>query len=90
MAVSYTHLDVYKRQGYELRPQYQAKGIMSEAVKFMIDHAFKDLDLTKIEAFTNKNNFNSIKLLRKFNFILNENRADEKFSENIIFELIKS
>ncbi|MBF8457135.1 GNAT family N-acetyltransferase [Kaistella sp. G5-32] len=73
--------------GYELLPEYHGKGIMSEAVNFILNYGFNDLNLNKIEAFTNKNNLNSIKLLQKSKFVLNENRSDEKFPENIIFEL---
>lgn len=76
--------------GYELLPEYHGKGIMSEAVKFILNHGFKDFNLKKIEAFTYKNNSNSIKLLQKSNFILNENRKDEKYPENLIFELIRT
>ena len=73
--------------GYELLPAYHGKGIMSEAVQFILNYGFKNLNLKKIDAFTNKNNLNSIKLLEKSKFILNENRTDEKFPENLIFEL---
>lgn len=73
--------------GYELLPEYHGKGIMSEAVNFILNYGFNDLNLNKIEAFTNKNNLNSIKLLQKSKFVLNKNRSDEKFPENIIFEL---
>ena len=75
--------------GYELLPEYHGKGMMSEAVNFILNYGFNDLNLRKIEAFTNKNNSNSIRLLKKFNFILNVNRKDEKFPENLIFELEK-
>ena len=73
--------------GYELLPAYHGKGIMSEAVQFILNYGFKNLNLKKIDAFTNKNNLNSVKLLEKSKFILNENRTDEKFPENLIFEL---
>lgn len=73
--------------GYELLPEYHGKGMMSEAVNFILNYGFKVLNLKKIEAFTNKNNLNSIKLLQKSNFVLNENRRDEKYLENSIFEL---
>lgn len=73
--------------GYELLPEFHGKGIMSEAVVFILNYGFKDLHLNKIEAFTNKNNLSSIKLLLRNKFILKENRRDEKYTENIIFEL---
>ncbi|MBC7556021.1 MAG: GNAT family N-acetyltransferase [Chryseobacterium sp.] len=74
--------------GYELLPQFHNLGLMSEAVEFLIDYGFNVVKLNKIEAFTERNNENSIKLLSKFNFIKNENRVDESKSENVIFELI--
>ena len=76
--------------GYELLPEYHGKGIMSEAVTFILNYGFEDLKVSKIEAFTNKNNLNSIQLLQKFNFTLNVNRKDEKYPENLIFELARS
>ena len=76
--------------GYELLPEYHGKGIMSEAVTFILNYGFEDLKASKIEAFTNKNNLNSIQLLQKFNFTLNVNRKDEKYPENLIFELARS
>ena len=60
---------------------------MSEAVNCILNYGFENLNLKMIVAFTNKNNSNSIKLLQKSNFILNENRRDEKYPENLIFEL---
>lgn len=73
--------------GYELLPNYQGKGIMSKAVNCILDYGFNDLNLKKIEAFTNKNNLDSIRLLEKTKFVLNKKRKDEKYPENIIFEL---
>ena len=76
--------------GYDLLPAYHGKGIMSEAVQFVLNYGFKNLNLKKIEAFTNKNNLNSLKLLEKSKFILNQHRTDEKYPENLIFELNES
>ena len=73
--------------GYELLPEYHGNGMMSEAVNFILNYGFEDLNLIKIEAYTNKHNLNSIKLLQKSKFTLNENRKDEKFPANLIFEL---
>lgn len=75
--------------GYELLPAHHRKGIMSEAVTFILNYGFTSLKLQKIEAFTNKNNLNSIRLLQNNNFIENEERGDEKFPDNLIFEIIK-
>lgn len=73
--------------GYELLPEYHRKGMMTEAVHFILNYGFQELNLEKIDAFTNRNNLNSIKLLEKSKFIFNKNRCDEKYPENLIFEV---
>ena len=76
--------------GYELLPEFQGKGMMSEAVNFVLKFGFKDLNLGRIEAFTNRNNFDSIKLLQNLKFIFDKDRRDEMFPENLIFKLNRS
>ncbi|WP_426473293.1 GNAT family N-acetyltransferase [Chryseobacterium balustinum] len=76
--------------GYELLPDYHRKGIMSEALKAVLNFGFNELYLGEILAFTNKFNENSKSLLLKNQFILEEGRKDEGFPENIIFSLKKN
>lgn len=76
--------------GYELLPDYHRKGIMSEALKAVLNFGFNELYLDEILAFTNKFNENSKSLLLKHQFILEEGRKDEGFPENIIFSLKKN
>ena len=64
--------------------------MMSEAVNFVLKFGFKDLNLGRIEAFTNRNNFDSIKLLQSLKFIFDKDRRDEMFPENLIFKLNRS
>ncbi|AZA77422.1 N-acetyltransferase [Chryseobacterium sp. G0186] len=73
--------------GYELLPAYHHKGIMSEALKAVLDFGFNALNLQKVFAFTNQSNINSQSLLLKHYFILEESKKDEKNSDNIIFSL---
>lgn len=73
--------------GYELLPQFHGKGIMSEAVSAILAFGFNDLKLNQIDAFTNGENVNSQKLLKKKGFVLNSSRKDENNKENFIFEL---
>lgn len=54
--------------GYELRPEFQGRGFMSEAIKKVIDFGFNDMRLKSLEAFTHKENLPSIKLLERNNF----------------------
>lgn len=75
--------------GYELLPNYQRKGIMSEALKAVLNFGFNELYLNEILAFTNKFNENSKSLLLKNNFTLEEGRVDEGFPDNLVFSLKK-
>jgi [ribosomal protein S5]-alanine N-acetyltransferase len=54
--------------GYELLPNYQGQGIMTEALKKVIEFTFQTLGLNTIDAFTHKDNQSSTKLLLNFNF----------------------
>ena len=73
--------------GYDLSPLFQKKGIMSEALKNVITFGFIDLRLTKIEAFTHKENESSKNLLETNGFILMAEKKDKKNSSNLIFEI---
>ncbi|MBK1897476.1 GNAT family N-acetyltransferase [Chryseobacterium paridis] len=75
--------------GYELLPDYHRKGIMSESLDAVLNYGFNELNLREIVAITHKDNENSIGLLLKHHFILEEGKEDEGFPENIIFSLKK-
>jgi ribosomal-protein-alanine N-acetyltransferase len=74
--------------GYDLHPNYQGLGIMSAALRLVLDYGFKTLKLDKIEAFTHKNNTSSIKLLERHGFVLMAHRKDEDNANNAIFEIV--
>jgi ribosomal-protein-alanine N-acetyltransferase len=73
--------------GYELLPEYHRHGIMSEALKAVLNFGFDELHLQEIVAITNRFNENSKGLLVKHDFILLEGKKDEGFPDNIIFSL---
>ena len=73
--------------GYDLHPDYFQKGIMTEAIQEVINFGFNKLHLKSIEAFTHKENKNSVKLLEKSGFIYDPSRIDEGFPHNHIFIL---
>ena len=75
--------------GYELDPAFQGKGIMSEALKKIIEFGFQEIKLDTIEAYTHKKNNSSTKLLLKYNFKQDVERIDKENSDNIIFTLRK-
>ena len=73
--------------GYDLHPDYFHKGIMTETIREVINFGFNKLQLESIEAFTHKENTNSIKLLKKCSFIYQPKRVDKGFPKNNIFSL---
>ena len=75
--------------GYDLKPEFQKKGIMSEALNAVIAYGFQKLKFSRIEAFTQKGNESSKSLLINNQFQLHPTRVDEGFPENIIFEVYR-
>ncbi len=73
--------------GYDLSVKFHGKGIMDTSLKEVLKFGFEKLDLNKIEAFTQKNNKTSIRLLERNDFKLNSKRSDPDNPENSIFEL---
>ena len=75
--------------GYDLSPIFQGQGIMNEATMKVLDFGFNKLHLDKIEAFTNKQNERSKKLLFRNNFKWNTSRIDTDDLDNLIYEIYK-
>lgn len=76
--------------GYDLSSIFQGKGIMSEAVKKVVQFGFDNMNLEIIEAYTQNNNMGSIRLLEKNNFLWDENSKDKMNDRNMIFVLKRS
>lgn len=76
--------------GYDLHPQFQGKGIMSEALQCVMNYGFQKLNLEKIEAYTHRENKSSKRLLEKNNFTLVQNKSDADNEFNIVFETFPS
>lgn len=75
--------------GYDLKPQFHRKGIMSEALKAVLNFGFEHLRLERIEAYTQYDNQGSVQLLTNCNFTLLPERRDEHNPANRIFSLSK-
>ncbi|KQT17573.1 alanine acetyltransferase [Chryseobacterium sp. Leaf404] len=73
--------------GYELLPEFHHQGLMSEALKVVVDFGFTDVHLQEIVAMTNKFNENSKGLLLKSGFALEDVREDEGFPDNLVFSI---
>jgi len=80
--------------GYSLHPDYFGKGIMTEALTAIMAYGFRDMDLHRMDAYTNKNNKASLRLLEKNNFKRNLEfekvyANKEELGYNVIYTLKK-
>jgi ribosomal-protein-alanine N-acetyltransferase len=80
--------------GYILNPNFHNKGIVTAAIKLVLQYGFINLQLHSVEARINPNNFASEKVLLKNGFIkeahLIENEFFEgKFIDTVIYSLLK-
>lgn len=71
--------------GYDLHPNFQGWGIMSEALKSILNFGFNHLHLEKIEAFTHGVNEASRRLLLRNNFMLIKGKTDEDNENNVVY-----
>lgn len=73
--------------GYDLSPKFQNKGIMSEALKSILDFASQTLKLDLLEAYTHRDNESSKILLERNSFTLVEGKVDGNNDNNIVYSL---
>jgi ribosomal-protein-alanine N-acetyltransferase len=79
--------------GYMLLPEYQGKGIISEAVKEAVKYGFNVMNLHSIEAIIAPDNCGSAKVLEKNGFVkeahLRENEFYEgRFLDTVIYSIL--
>ena len=72
--------------GYEVNPDFQDEGYMSEAMSKVLDFGITSMNLKTLEAFTHQNNTASIALLEKYLFVLQPERRDETIEDNRIYK----
>ncbi len=80
--------------GYMLLPEFHGQGIVSEAIKTVVDYGFDVMQLHSIEAVIDPGNIASEKVLQKNGFVkeahLLENEfAEGKFWDTVIYSLLK-
>lgn len=68
--------------GYEMLPEFQGKGIMTEALKMVIKYTFEEINANIITAFPSSDNLNSVAVLKKLNFEFEDKPYNNKH-ENI-------
>jgi RimJ/RimL family protein N-acetyltransferase len=89
--------DVYRFNaeiGYWLSEQHWGKGIVTEAVKLMVDYGFSNQSFTRIYAGIFSNNKASMRVLEKCEFrqeavFTKSVKKDEKFLNEHIFSVLK-
>lgn len=54
--------------GFELLPNFQQRGIMTEAAAKVVDYVFNTINLNEIKAFCHRDNQRSLKLLERLRF----------------------
>jgi ribosomal-protein-alanine N-acetyltransferase len=79
--------------GYMLLPEYNGKGIVSEALKKVVEYGFKEMKLHSIEAILDPKNGGSEKVLLKNGFVkeahLIENEYYEgRFLDTLIYSIL--
>lgn len=79
--------------GYMLLPEYHGKGIISEAIKEVVNYGFCVMKLHSIEAVIDPENYASEKVLKKNGFVkethLKENEFfDERFLDTVIYSIL--
>ncbi|MBC5994499.1 GNAT family N-acetyltransferase [Pontibacter cellulosilyticus] len=72
--------------GYELLPEYQSRGIMTEALNSVIGFTFNEMKASLITAFPSSDNSSSVTLLKKLNFVFEDKPYNNKHQniENIV------
>ena len=73
--------------GYDLMPEHQGKGYMSEALKIVLRFGFDEIQLKKILAYTHQDNDPSIALLKAKGFIHEREIEDVDFPDNIVYSI---
>jgi len=79
--------------GYMILPEFNGKGIVTEAVKAVVKYGFEEMKLHSIEAIIDPDNIASAKVLEKNGFIkeghLKENEFFEgRFLDSVIYSLL--
>jgi ribosomal-protein-alanine N-acetyltransferase len=82
--------------GYDLAREHWGKGMMTEAMRAVIDFGFEKMELNRIEVFIMPRNKRSIKMIKSLGFkregLLRQRYFDEfgHFTDDILFSMLRS
>ena len=79
--------------GYMLLPEYQGKGIITEAIQLLVDYGFNEMKMHSLEAIIDPENTASARVLEKNNFVkeahFKENEFyDGKFLDAVVYSIL--
>jgi ribosomal-protein-alanine N-acetyltransferase len=81
--------------GYDLAMEHWGKGLMTEAMKAVIDFGFEKMELNRIEVYIMPRNRRSIRLVKRLGFrregLLRQRYFDEfgNFTDDILFSMLR-
>ena len=80
--------------GYMILPEFNGKGIVTEAIKEVVNYGFNQMKLNSIEAIIDPENSASEKVLLKNGFVkeahfIENEYYDGKFLDSVIYSLLK-
>jgi len=80
--------------GYMILPQYNGQGIVTEAIKVVLEYGFEELNMHSIEAVIDPDNVASERVLQKNGFvkeahILENELWNGKFWDTVIYSILK-
>ncbi len=80
--------------GYMLLPEYHGEGIITEAIKLMIDYGFNKMNMHSLEGIIDPSNTASARVLEKNGFVkeahfIENEFFDGKFLDSVIYSLVK-
>lgn len=74
--------------GYMLLPEYNGKGIISEAIKEVVNYGFNAMKLHSIEAIIDPENFGSERVLQKCGFVKEAHLKENEFYEGRFLDTV--
>ena len=74
--------------GYGTTTAYQGMGYMKEALRAVLKHGFSVLELSVIQAYTEKSNSQSTKLLESHGFEASGSIIEEGIRKDVIFDML--
>ena len=80
--------------GYMLLPEYHGKGIITEAIKLIIDYGFNQMNMHSLEGISDPANTASARVLEKNGFVkeahfIENEFFDGKFLDSVVYSLVK-